>query len=236
MKGGTILKKAVLILMIALILAFAFNIVYPLYFRRSVETATLYWGSTGEEVREVQRRLKNWGYYDGAVDGIYGPKTFQAVKNFQAKHGIPTTGTVGPQTRAALGIPEKAAEGYTPTRGVSSRDNVYIIAQAIYGEARGEPYIGQVAVGAVIMNRVNHPSFPNTIPGVIFQPGAFTAVMDGQMFMQPDETALKAARDALNGWDPTGGAIYYYNPAKTTNRWIYSRPVLKVIGKHYFAK
>jgi N-acetylmuramoyl-L-alanine amidase len=110
------------------------------------------------------------------------------------------------------------------------------MAQAIYGEARGEPYIGQVAVGAVIMNRVNHPSFPNTIAGVIFQPGAFTAVMDGQMFMQPDETALKAARDALNGWDPTGGAIYYYNPAKTTNRWIYSRPVLKVIGKHYFAK
>ncbi|HOO11548.1 MAG TPA: cell wall hydrolase, partial [Bacillota bacterium] len=123
-----------------------------------------------------------------------------------------------------------------PTRGVSSRDNVYLMAQAIYGEARGEPYIGQVAVGAVIMNRVNHPSFPNTIAGVIFQPGAFTAVMDGQMFMQPDETALKAARDALNGWDPTGGAIYYYNPAKTTNRWIYSRPVLKVIGKHYFAK
>lgn len=110
------------------------------------------------------------------------------------------------------------------------------MAQAIYGEARGEPYIGQVAVGAVIMNRINHPSFPNTIAGVIFQPGAFTAVMDGQMFMQPDETALKAARDALNGWDPTGGAIYYYNPAKTTNRWIYSRPVVKVIGKHYFAK
>ena len=124
------MKKAVLVLMMVLILAFAFNIVYPLYFRRSVETATLYWGSTGEEVREVQRRLKNWGYYDGAVDGIYGPKTFQAVKNFQAKHGISTTGTVGPQTRAALGIPEKAAEGYTPTRGVSSRDNVYLMAQA----------------------------------------------------------------------------------------------------------
>ena len=110
------------------------------------------------------------------------------------------------------------------------------MAQAIHGEARGEPYVGQVAVGAVIMNRVNHPSFPNSIAGVIFQPGAFTAVADGQMFMNPDESSMKAARDALNGWDPVGGAIYYYNPAKTTNRWIYSRPVVKVIGKHYFAK
>ena len=230
------MKRTVLVLMIMLILTFTLNIVYSLFFLPSVETATLYWGSTGDEVREVQRRLKNWGYYDGAVDGIYGPKTFQAVKKFQAKHGIATTGTVGPQTRAALGIPETGGAGYTPARGVSSRDNVYLMAQAIYGEARGEPYIGQVAVGAVIMNRVNHPSFPNSIAGVIFQPGAFTAVIDGQMFMPPNETALKAARDALNGWDPTGGAIYYYNPAKTTNRWIYSRPVLKVIGKHYFAK
>ncbi len=231
------MKKAVLLLTIALIITFAFNIVYPLYMQSAVETSTLYWGSTGDDVREVQRRLKNWGYYDGAVDGVYGPKTFQAVKDFQAKHGISTTGTVGPQTRAALGMPTAAqAAGYTPARGASTRDNVYLMAQAIHGEARGEPYVGQVAVGAVIMNRVNHPSFPNSIAGVIFQPGAFTAVADGQMFMNPDESSMKAARDALNGWDPVGGAIYYYNPAKTTNRWIYSRPVVKVIGKHYFAK
>ncbi len=231
------MKRAVLVLTIVLICVFALNIGYSFYLGQSIETATLYWGSTGQEVREAQRRLKNWGYYDGAVDGIYGPKTFSAVKKFQTNNGIAATGTVGPQTRAALGMP--AADGggdYTPTRGVSSRDNVYLMAQAINGEARGEPYIGQVAVGAVIMNRVNHPSFPNSIAGVIFQPGAFTAVTDGQMFLAPDEASVKAARDALNGWDPSGGAIYYYNPAKTTNNWIYSRPVVKVIGKHRFAK
>ena len=229
------MKKATLVLAMALLCVFALNIGYSVYMRHSIETATLYWGSTGDDVIEVQRRLKNWGYYDGVVDGVYGPKTFQAVKDFQAKNRLAVDGNVGPQTRAALGMPT-ADSGYTPTRGVSSRDNVYLMAQAIYGEARGEPYIGQVAVGAVIMNRVNHPSFPNTIAGVIFQPGAFTAVTDGQMFMAPGESAMRAAGDALNGWDPSGGAIYYYNPAKTTNNWIYSRPVVKVIGKHRFAK
>jgi N-acetylmuramoyl-L-alanine amidase len=235
MKGGNDLKKATLVLAMALLCVFALNIGYSVYMRHSIETATLYWGSTGDDVIEVQRRLKNWGYYDGVVDGVYGPKTFQAVKDFQAKNGLSVDGNVGSQTRAALGMPT-ADSGYTPTRGVSSRDNVYLMAQAIHGEARGEPYIGQVAVGAVIMNRVNHPSFPNTIAGVIFQPGAFTAVTDGQMFMAPGESAMRAAGDALNGWDPSGGAIYYYNPAKTTNNWIYSRPVVKVIGKHRFAK
>ena len=144
------MKKAVLLLTTALIITFAFNIVYPLYMQPAVETSTLYWGTTGDDVREVQRRLKNWGYYDEAVDGIYGPKTFQAVKDFQAKHGISTTGTVGPQTRAALGMPTAAQASYTSARGASSRDNVYLMAQAIYGEARGESYVGQVAVGAVI--------------------------------------------------------------------------------------
>ena len=183
----------------------------------------------------MQRRLKNWGYYDGPVDGVYGAKTYRAVRKFQAKNGLRVDGIVGPETKRALGIPT-GTPAYKATRGVTDRDNVYLLAQAIHGEARGEPYIGQVAVGAVILNRVRHPSFPNTIAGVIFQPGAFTAVTDGQMFLPPNDTALKAARDALNGWDPTGGAIYYYNPAKTTNRWIYTRPVVKVIGKHWFAK
>lgn len=230
------MKRATLLFMVVLMIIFTFNIVCPIYIQPTVEAATLYWGSTGSDVREVQQRLKNWGYYDGTVDGVYGAKTFQAVKNFQSKNGLAVDGNVGPQTRAALGMPA-AQGGYIPVaRGDANRDNLYLIAQAIYGEARGETYIGQVAVGAVIMNRVNHASFPNSIAGVIFQPGAFTAVADGQMFMQPDETSLKAAGDALNGWDPTGGAIYYYNPAKTTNLWIYSRPVVKVIGKHYFAK
>ncbi len=229
------MKRITLLLMVTLMIIFTFNIVYPFYMRPTVEAATLYWGSTGDDVREVQRRLKNWGYYDGAVDGVYGPGTFQAVKDFQAKNGLSVDGNVGPQTRAALGMPV-AGGNYAPSRGDASRDNVYLLAQVIHGEARGEPYIGQVAVGAVIMNRVNHASFPNSIAGVIFQPGAFTAVADGQMFMPPGEEALRAARDALNGWDPTGGAIYYYNPARTTNLWIYSRPVLTVIGKHYFAR
>lgn len=218
-----------------LALVFLLNIGYSVYIRQSIETAVLYWGTRGDEVREVQRRLKNWGYYNGVVDGIYGAETYRAIRKFQAKNGLAVDGLVGPETKRALGLPVGETE-YRTTRGVSSRDNVYLMAQAIHGEARGEPYIGQVAVGAVILNRVNHPSFPNTIAGVIFQPGAFTAVADGQMFMPPGDSALKAARDALNGWDPTGGAIYYYNPAKTTNNWIYSRPVVRVIGKHWFAK
>ncbi len=229
------MKKASLGLSVFLIIVFVFNIGYSIYMRQTAEMAALYWGSRGDEVIEVQKRLKNWGYYDGVVDGIYGADTYRAVRKFQSRNGLRVDGIVGTETKKALGIPVGEPD-YTATRGVSGRDSTYLLAQAIYGEARGEPYTGQVAVGAVILNRVSHPSFPNSIPGVIFQPGAFTAVSDGQMYLTPDNTALKAARDALNGWDPTGGAIYYYNPAKTTNNWIYSRPVVKVIGKHWFAK
>lgn len=229
------MKKAALVLSIFLIAAFIFNIGYSVYMRQAIETADLYWGSRGNEIIEVQRKLKNWGYYDGVVDGVYGEDTYRAVRKFQSKNGLRVDGIIGPETKRALGMPVKEPD-YTATRGVTNRDNTYLLAQAIHGEARGEPYTGQVAVGAVILNRVKSPSFPNTIPGVIFQPGAFTAVSDGQMFMNPDKTALKAAGDALNGWDPVGGAIYYYNPAKTTNKWIYSRTVVKVIGKHWFAK
>lgn len=199
-----------------------------------VSAQNLYWGSRGGDVYEVQRRLKWWGYYDGPIDGIYGPKTFSAVKKFQWKNGLRVDGVVGPATRRALGLPVRT--DYSATKGVSNRDDLYILAQLIHGEARGEPYIGQVAVGAVVLNRVNHPSFPNTIAGVIFQPGAFSAVSDGQMFLPPNSTAIRAAEDALNGWDPTGGALYYYNPRKTTNDWIWSRPVYKVIGNHRFAR
>jgi N-acetylmuramoyl-L-alanine amidase len=229
------LRKKVLVVSLLLALVFLFNIGYSLYIRQSLEAATLYWGSRGNEVIEVQRRLKNWGYYDGPVDGVYGADTYRAVREFQSKNGLAVDGVVGNETKKALGMPLDEPQ-YQATRGVTSRDNTYLMAQAIYGEARGEPYVGQVAVGAVIMNRVNHPSFPNTIPGVIFQPGAFTAVSDGQIYLVPDDSALKAAGDALSGWDPTGGCIYYYNPAKTTNKWIWSRPVVKVIGKHRFAK
>lgn len=193
----------------------------------------LKWGSRGEEVKEVQRRLKNWGFYNGNVDGIYGWRTAVAVKAFQRKHGLNADGIVGDATARAIGI----RTGTASAAGGTSRSNEsYTLAQCIHGEARGEPYIGKVAVGAVILNRVDDSRFPKTIAGVIFQPGAFTAVADGQMFMEPDASSLKAARDALNGWDPSGGALYYYNPAKTTNKWIWSRPIIKVIGKHYFCK
>lgn len=197
-------------------------------------TILLKWGSRGAEVTEVQRRLKNWGFYKGNVDGIYGWRTAIAVKAFQRNHGLNADGVVGNATAAAIGIRTGTA---TAARGGTSRSNeTYTLAQCIHGEARGEPYTGQVAVGAVILNRVDDPRFPKTIAGVIYQPGAFTAVTDGQMYQPPGDSALKAASDALNGWDPSGGAIYYYNPAKTTNKWIWSRPIIKVIGKHYFCK
>jgi len=191
------------------------------------------YGSRGQEVKDIQYRLRNWGYYKGNIDGIYGWKTVAAVKEFQKKNGLKVDGIAGPQTLAALGLPT----GTTGTATSSSySSNVNLLARIINGEARGEPYKGQVAVGAVVLNRVKHPSFPDTIAGVIYQPGAFTAVTDGQIHANLEPESIRAAQDALNGWDPTNGCIYYYNPAKTTNKWIYSRPIQVKIGKHVFAK
>ena len=132
---------------------------------------------------------------------------------------------------------EKAGNTKASTEA-NSTSNIQLMARAINGEARGEPYEGQVAIGAVIMNRVSSADFPNTISGVIYQTGAFTAVSDGQINMPIDEnsTVMKAARDAINGWDPTGGAVFYYNPDTATNKWIWSRETIKVIGKHKFCK
>jgi N-acetylmuramoyl-L-alanine amidase len=193
------------------------------------------YGSKGTEVKTVQTKLKSWGYYKGNVDGVFGWKTRTAVIAFQKKHGLKGDGIVGTATSKALGIPVKAVA--KTSRGTVSRSNeVNTLAQAINGEARGESYIGQVAVAAVILNRVDDPRFPNTIAGVIYQPGAFTAVADGQMYLTPNESSFKAARDALNGWDPSGGAMYYFNPAVATSKWIWSRPIIKIIGKHYFCK
>ena len=209
------------------------------YYNKGSAKETLYWGASGEEVRKLQTTLKNWGYYDGPVDGVYGGGTFTAVKKFQTKHGLTADGVVGPATAKALGFPvkqaqAKAADYKSGSQGVTRDDEVTLIAKAITGEARGEPYIGQVAVGAVILNRVRHPDFPNTIAGVVYQPGAFTAVSDGQINRPPDDSCAKAARDALNGWDPTGGCRYYWNPATATSKWIWSRTVIKKIGKHWF--
>ncbi|MEZ0537376.1 spore cortex-lytic enzyme [Caldicellulosiruptoraceae bacterium PP1] len=188
-----------------------------------------YYGSTGAEVIEIQKRLKQWGYYNGAIDGVYGYKTYMAVRSFQAKNGLKVDGVAGSETLKAMGI-------VIPYSKTSYSSDLNLLAHLIYGEARGEPYIGQVAIGAVVLNRVESPLFPNSIAGVIYQPGAFTAVSDGQINLPPNQSAINAARDALNGWDPTGGALYYYNPAKTTNKWIWSRPILTVIGDHIFAK
>lgn len=187
-----------------------------------------YYGSTGNEVTQIQTKLKNWGYYTGTIDGIYGYQTYRAVRNFQSKNGLAVDGVAGSATLNALGI---SSGGTT-----SSSSNVDLLARAISGEARGEPYEGQVAVGAVILNRVDSPDFPNTIAGVIYQKGAFDSVSDGQINMTPTATARKAAQDAINGWDPTGGCIYFYNPATSTSKWIWSRTIVKTIGKHNFAK
>ena len=185
-------------------------------------------GSSGNEVVQIQTKLKQWGYYNGDIDGIYGSRTKNAVEYFQRKNGLTVDGIAGTNTLNAMGI--------TTSSGYSSDNDVKLLARLINAEARGESYVGQVSVGAVVLNRVAHPSFPNTISGVIFQEGAFTAISDGQWNAGMYDTPYKAAQDALNGWDPTGGAIYYYNPAKTTNQWIYSRPVVTTIGKHVFAK
>ncbi len=191
------------------------------------------YGSRGTEVRTIQDKLKRWGYYTGSVDGIYGSLTVAAVKKFQQKNGLAVDGIAGTKTLNAMGIMTSSSSGGSSSNNSS---NVNLIAKAIYGEARGEPYTGQVAVGAVIMNRVKSSKFPNTISGVIYQKGAFDAVSDGQINLNPDSTAKKAAQDALNGWDPSYGAIYYFNPSTATNKWIWSRPLTVTIGKHRFCK
>lgn len=209
---------------------------------RVLEVAILKQGSKGSEVKEVQRRLKMWGYYNGSVDGVFGKGTRSAVIAFQKKNGLTADGVVGKATYQALGMNDSynllvggsTSGGSGGTNGYSSSD-VYLLARTIYAEGRGEPYTGQVAIGAVVLNRVRSNSFPNTISGVVYQKHAFTAVTDGQINLTPNETAMKAAKDAINGWDPTGGALYYYNPAVATSAWIFDRQTVTVIGKHVFA-
>ena len=208
--------------------------------------AILRQGSKGAEVKEVQRRLKLWGYYNGSVDGVFGASTRSAVIAFQKKNALTADGVVGKSTYKALGMTNSynllmggasSNTGSNTTGGVNgfSSSDVYLLARTIYAEGRGEPYIGQVAIGAVVLNRVRSGQFPNTISGVVYQKHAFTAVSDGQINLTPNETAMKAARDAISGWDPSGGAIYYYNPAVATSSWIFDRQTVTVIGKHVFA-
>ena len=194
---------------------------------------TLRQGSTGATVKKVQQKLKNWGYYKGKVDGIFGKGTREAVKYFQRKNGLTVDGKVGAKTLAALGITDTSSGNVTSSY---SNADINLLARLIYGEARGESYVGQVAVGAVVMNRIKSSSFPNTMSGVIYQSYAFTAVADGQINLTPNATAKKAAQDAINGWDPSYGALYYYNPATATSSWIFSRKTTVTIGNHVFAK
>lgn len=196
-------------------------------------------GSTGPKVKEVQRRLKAWGYYNGEVDGKYGQGTIEAVQKFQKKHGLYITGVVNVSTAEKLGITLSSGSSSGYQGGSSSNSasgDVYLLARCIYGEARGEPYKGKVAVGAVILNRVASSKFPNTIAGVIYQPGAFSVVSDGQINLNPDQECINAAKDAINGYDPTGGCVFYYNPAKTSNAYMHSLPTVVTIGSHRFAR
>lgn len=183
------------------------------------------------DIKEVQTVLKKWGYYTGAVDGINGPKTIAAVKKFQRKYGLTADGVVGPATAAKMGLKVK---GYTSSSSYNNND-VYLLAKLVHSEARGETYKGQVAVAAVVLNRVKDSRFPNTIAGVIYQPWAFTAVNDGQFNLEPNATAYQAAKDAMNGWDPTYGAVYYYNPKTATSSWIRNTKTVCVIGQHVFS-
>lgn len=201
----------------------------------AVEAASYKKGSSGAVVTQIQTKLKSWGYYTGTVDGIYGSGTERAVRAFQQKNGLTVDGKAGDQTLAAMGL--SAGGGNSSNSGGSggaSSSQVDLLARLISAEARGEPYSGQVAVGAVVLNRIKHPSFPNTLPGVIYQSGAFTCITDGQFNQPVAESAYRAARDALNGVDPSGGAIYYFNPSTATSSWIWSRPLITVVGKHRF--
>ena len=214
-------------LILALAVIFAVNIFIIALAQRA--SAELYKkGSGGAVVSEIQTRLKNWGYYNGAVDGVYGSQTEKAVRWFQQKNGLNVDGQVGDQTLAALGM------SVSGESGGGSSGSLDLLARLISAEARGEPYEGQVAVGAVVLNRVEHPSFPNSIAEVIYQPGAFSCLDDGQFNEPVAESAYRAARDAMNGWDPTYGAIYYFNPVTATSKWIWSRPLIVNIGKHRF--
>lgn len=193
---------------------------------RQVQNSQIAMTATTNQILSVQQRLKEMGYYTGSVDGIYGEATRQAVLKFQGDYGIPQTGNIGERTLEMLGLQDTTS---------TQNSDLYLLAKCVYAEARGESYVGKVAVAAVILNRVEHPSFPNTIAGVIYQPWAFTAVYDGQITLEPDQECYSAAQDALNGWDPTYGAIYYYNPQTATSEWIYSRQVVTTIGNHVFA-
>lgn len=228
--------KAIIVIFIVSTIFVSYNV----FLRNNEIFALSKYGSRGEEVKTIQTKLKRWGYYNGNVDGIYGSQTLAAVKKFQQKNGLTVDGIAGKKTLEAMGIFNSSGNSGSSSSSNSSSSvnssDLNLLSRLVYGEARGEPYTGQVAVAAVVLNRVRNSSFPNTISGVIYQKGAFDVVADGQINLTPNDTAKKAAQDALNGWDPSNGAIYYFNPSTATNKWIWSRPMTVTIGKHRFCK
>ncbi|NLV58549.1 MAG: spore cortex-lytic enzyme [Clostridiales bacterium] len=219
-KWERVLQFLAALLCLALLIAFT-----------QADASVVAWGSQGADVRKVQQKLLEYGYYNGPVTGYFGQQTYDAVVYFQRKNGLKVDGVVGKTTANALGI----SVGASVAASSYNSNETQLLARLVHGEARGEPYVGKVAVAAVVLNRVKSPLFPNTIAGVIYQNRAFDAVLDGQINLQPDADSIRAARDALNGWDPSGGCLYYYNPATATNAWIWSRTVMLSIGKHNFA-
>lgn len=226
------MKKKRLLLLWKIAVILLVNILVVLAVAQPALPALSRRGSRGEEVKQIQTVLKDRELYEGNIDGIYGSQTEKAVIQFQKQMGLTPDGIVGPKTLSAMGLGE-VPSGVTGIGGYSTNE-VALLARIISAESRGEPYAGQVAVGAVILNRVAHPSFPNTLAGVIYQPGAFSCLDDGGVNAAVADSAYRAARDAINGSDPSGGALYYYNPAKATSQWIFSRPIITVIGQHRF--
>ncbi len=229
-KNRLVKDKKMFIILFILSLIF---IVYNVFFRGDGTLALSKYGSRGSEVTQIQTKLKRWGYYTGNIDGIYGSQTLAAVKYFQRKNGLTVDGIAGTKTLQAMGIYTSSSSS---SSSANNSSNLNLLARLVYGEARGEPYTGQVAVAAVVLNRVKSSSFPNTVSGVIYQAGAFSVVSDGQINLTPNQTAYNAARDALNGWDPSYGSIYYFNPNTATSSWIWSRPHVITIGNHRFCK
>ena len=222
-------KHLILLIMIGLLL-------FSLYYTNSTSARrVLYFGSNNSDVKLLQWKLSQWGYYDRRIDGLYGSSTWKAVRNFQWKNGLRVDGIVGSETWAALGYSFATQTAQAAGSAVNRDDNVELLARLVHAEARGEPYEGQVAVAAVLLNRVQSPSFPNSISGVIYQPLAFESVANGQFNLPPTNQNLKAARAAMNGWDPTYGSLFFWNPSKPVNRWIWSRQTVRTIGGHIFA-
>lgn len=217
--------KILLFSIISCCFCILFSVIYTVSFFFVDKKGTYVVSAAAADIAEVQRRLKDWGYYNGAITGALDWETEQAIKYFQRKHGISETGKIDYETAAAIGV----------SLNSQSSNDLYLLAKCIHAEARGEIYVGKVAVGAVVLNRVASPDFPNTVYGVIYQPWAFTAVHDGQINLEPNSEAYQAAQDALSGWDPSYGSLYYYNPDVATSSWIWTRKPVVTIGKHIFA-